>query len=822
MPHSFIDGDIIYADQINENFEYLLKRTAIHQTNVDCDVGETINDALEKYNHIIISGTCNENIFIDNSDSLQKILIFEGATGDPNNDKITASTTDNATIHIVWPIFVQFKNLTISGGDRGIHMHYQGTMGQIDNCIIENNQKDGIAVWTAAAIDIENSIVRNNGLNGWGNGLSIWDAYAGISNSKIENHVNGNGIGIWGNSTGWIRKNEIRTVKNNGISIGENSVGYIGGDPDDDGSSNGNTITGPFERGVQVSENSYAEIKANNITGYKREGILINRNSSARIGSDNDQDTYDSSKRSNYGNTLDGSALPGESVKEWQTGIQVSESSMVQLHRNLIENNSGKGIRVSENSVLELGGGNIIQNNMHTESDGEVDGTGIDLRSGSTLEMWSYDQEREPNTITGNGEYAFRAEGSHLDLRGGDDGSTQNNRLIISGHQTGIRASKGSKVTLKRVDVQDNSRSGIRISENSILNVYDEGATVTGNGFIDGVCHDDSDYGLNIRENSLAELDYITVSNNCYGINVDANSTLKGGWAGNSSENNYGMTIQGNLKNGIEVRKNSVFEVENLYLGGSGTNEGNSSIYNDDAIDVSRNSYASLRNSRIEGNFGRAIEVEYNSSIDLDDTVITGNGIGLDHSDSALSIGNLSMASINRSNISSGTGGGISIWNGSIVRIYETNITVNASLVTDTYSTALNVSNSALELSNYSDSAFTLSSSDGSEISMNQSSKLSLSGYTFDTTSSNNDINVYQTEISLSQIPEGQDIKIYLGDDSRLYFNHSFSPEIISQLNCSSGRTVDDIRINMPGIAYLNGNDSTLIGSLSTECIVAD
>ena len=558
MPHSFTDGDIIYADQINENFEYLLKRTAIHQTNVDCDAGETINSALEKYNHIIISGTCNENIFIDNSDSLQKILIFEEATGDPNNDKITASTTDNATIHIVWPIFVQFKNLTISGGDRGIHMHYQGTMGQIDNCIIENNQKDGIAVWTAAAIDIENSIVRNNGLNGWGNGLSIWDAYAGISNSKIENHVNGNGIGIWGNSTGWIKKNEIKTAKYNGISIGENSVGYIGDDPDDDESNNGNTITGPFERGLQVSENSYAEIKANNITGYKREGILINRNSSARIGSDNDQDTYDSSMRSNYGNTLDGSVLPGESVEEWQTGIQVSESSTVQLHRNLIENNSGGGIRVSENSVIELGGGNIIQDNMHTESDGEVDGTGIELRSGSTLEMWSDAQEREPNTITGNGRYAFRAEGSHLDLRGGDDGSTQNNRLVISGHQTGIRASKGSKVTLERVDVQDNSRGGIRISENSILNVYDEGATVTGNGLIDGVCHDDSDYGLKIRDNSLAELSYITVSNNCYGINVDTNSTLEGGWAGKNSENNYGMNIQGNLKNGIEVQKNSV------------------------------------------------------------------------------------------------------------------------------------------------------------------------------------------------------------------------------------------------------------------------
>lgn len=539
MPHSFTDGDIIYADQINANFEYLLKRTAIHQTNVDCDAGERINDAIEKYNHIIISGTCNENIFIDNSESLQKILIFEGVTGDPNIDKITASTTDNATIHIVWPIFVQFKNLTISGGDRGIHMHYQGTMGQIDNCIIENNQKDGIAVWTAAAIDIENSIVRNNGLNGWGNGLSIWDAYAGISNSKIENHVNGNGIGIWGNSTGWIKKNEIKTAKYNGISIGGNSVGYIGDDPDDDESNNGNTITGPFERGVQVSENSYAEIKANNITGYSREGILINRNSSARIGSDNDQDTYDSSKRLNYGNTLDGSALPGESVKEWQTGIQVSESSMVQLKRNLIENNSGGGIRISENSVLELGGGNIIQDNKHTGSNGEVDGTGIELRSGSTLEMWSDAQEREPNTITGNGRYAFRAEGSHLDLRGGDDGSTQNNRLVISGHQTGILASKGSKVTLERVDVKNNTNRGIRISENSVLNVYDGGVTITGNGLVGDQCHDDSDYGLKIRDNSLAELSYITVSNNCNGINVDTNSTLEGGWGGKNSEIMY-------------------------------------------------------------------------------------------------------------------------------------------------------------------------------------------------------------------------------------------------------------------------------------------
>ena len=87
--------------------------------------------------------------------------------------------------------------------------------------------------------------------------------------------------------------------------------------------------------------NSYTDIVANQISGYSRQGIDINSNSSAVIGSDGDQDTYDSSMRSNYGNTLDGSVLPGESVEEWQRGIQVSELSSVQLKRNLIENNSG-------------------------------------------------------------------------------------------------------------------------------------------------------------------------------------------------------------------------------------------------------------------------------------------------------------------------------------------------------------------------------------------------------------------------------------------------------------------------------------------------
>ncbi|MEC8842428.1 MAG: hypothetical protein VXX42_00470, partial [SAR324 cluster bacterium] len=65
MPHSFTDGDIIYADQINENFEYLLGTSKL--VSIDCSSsGVGINEAITQgYNHFKISGTCHENIEID-------------------------------------------------------------------------------------------------------------------------------------------------------------------------------------------------------------------------------------------------------------------------------------------------------------------------------------------------------------------------------------------------------------------------------------------------------------------------------------------------------------------------------------------------------------------------------------------------------------------------------------------------------------------------------------------------------------------------------------------------------------------------------------
>ena len=57
MPHTLTDGDIIYADQINENFEYLLETSK--SVSIDCrSSGVGINEAITQgYNHFKISGT---------------------------------------------------------------------------------------------------------------------------------------------------------------------------------------------------------------------------------------------------------------------------------------------------------------------------------------------------------------------------------------------------------------------------------------------------------------------------------------------------------------------------------------------------------------------------------------------------------------------------------------------------------------------------------------------------------------------------------------------------------------------------------------------
>ena len=131
MPHTFTDGDIIYADQINENFEYLLGTSK--SVSIDCSSnGVGINEAITKgYNHFKISGTCQENIDIDLSNyRSNRVLFFEGANANAVDKIQDNSSGDNNVINIDnGSISVFIINLTISGVNRGINVSDNTMLG---------------------------------------------------------------------------------------------------------------------------------------------------------------------------------------------------------------------------------------------------------------------------------------------------------------------------------------------------------------------------------------------------------------------------------------------------------------------------------------------------------------------------------------------------------------------------------------------------------------------------------------------------------------------------------------------------------------------
>ena len=220
--HQFNSGDVISSSKMNENFENLLKRTSLNKTYVDCDAGETVNSMLDKYNHIIISGTCNENINIENINDPQAVLILEGASEDATIDKIISNDSDNTTINIgSGPISVKISNLTISGGNNGLGI-YHSPYTLIENCIIENNSGHGVRV-ADSFIKIMNSKILNNG----DNGINAYAQTLGsFRDNEIENHSGNVGISMSGGSVGYIVGNSIVNARI-GIYIGSGTTAYI-------------------------------------------------------------------------------------------------------------------------------------------------------------------------------------------------------------------------------------------------------------------------------------------------------------------------------------------------------------------------------------------------------------------------------------------------------------------------------------------------------------------------------------------------------------------------------------------------------------------
>ena len=112
LPHTFTANTAAKASEVNANFEYLLERFKLRVTTIDCSNG-SIQDALKEYNHIKLSGNCNQYVQIGlrgyQSSSQQQInrdfIFIEGL--DPNKASTISSSNivvvdidDTVTVHL--------------------------------------------------------------------------------------------------------------------------------------------------------------------------------------------------------------------------------------------------------------------------------------------------------------------------------------------------------------------------------------------------------------------------------------------------------------------------------------------------------------------------------------------------------------------------------------------------------------------------------------------------------------------------------------------------------------------------------------------------
>ena len=132
IPNTFSEGDVISAEQMNENFESLINSNVLRATTVNCDDGETINGAIEKgFNDIIVSGTCNENVdFTVWRDSA-------GEFGDPNGKPaprllklssgstpgviVDTSSNNRSTITVTNGSTLILENISVQGGTHTVY-----------------------------------------------------------------------------------------------------------------------------------------------------------------------------------------------------------------------------------------------------------------------------------------------------------------------------------------------------------------------------------------------------------------------------------------------------------------------------------------------------------------------------------------------------------------------------------------------------------------------------------------------------------------------------------------------------------------------------
>jgi parallel beta-helix repeat protein len=219
-----------------------------------CGHERTIGQALKTLkpgDTLLVSGTCNENLVID--EALHGITLDGQGRAAINGDSSANAVTITGN-------GITIRGFVVTGGNPQAIAVQDGGTAVIDGNTIQFSARNGIAVFRGSSANIVNNTIQNNGLAG----IAIQQT----STARI----------------GWSgppdnRVSAPNTIQNNGaqgVQVYRGSSAQIFS----------NTIQNNASHGVFVDRNSQAEIAACLITGNGGEGILGTRNAGVDVGTD--------------------------------------------------------------------------------------------------------------------------------------------------------------------------------------------------------------------------------------------------------------------------------------------------------------------------------------------------------------------------------------------------------------------------------------------------------------------------------------------------------------------------------------------------------
>ena len=247
---------------------WLLPWTGVAATvEVHCENQEPLQAAINGASAgdtIVVSGTCNENIYI--AEAIEQITLDGGGTAiinafNPNGHVVTAMGRS-----------IKIQRFTIRGGMDGIQTGGfpppgGGAKVHIDQNTIENNSRMGINIGQNSYAVITNNTVQNNGTYGIAvsekSSARIGVESNGMDSTPKPNIILGNGI--------------------DGIRVTRSSYAIIVG----------NTISENTANGIYVSKVSAADIASNTIDDNGECGIYVTQNSGVNLGNDTGTTIYD-------------------------------------------------------------------------------------------------------------------------------------------------------------------------------------------------------------------------------------------------------------------------------------------------------------------------------------------------------------------------------------------------------------------------------------------------------------------------------------------------------------------------------------------------